>query len=163
MMLGGHGRPRERATVPRRTSMMRQSIGRGRVAFIAALVGIASTARAEDVVAFRGVRVFDGEKAVGPTTVIVEKGIIRRVDSDAEVPEGSEVVDVAGKTLLPGLFDCHTHTFTADQLRQAAAFGVTTELDMFSDASFAATMRSEQKEGRATARADLLSAGTLVT
>jgi hypothetical protein len=143
--------------------MIRRSIGRGRVALIAALVALAAPARAEDVVAFRGVRVFDGEKAVGPTTVLVERGLIRQIGPDAEVPEGDQVVDGAGKTLLPGLFDCHTHTFTADQLRQAAVFGVTTELDMFTDAAFAATMRSQQREGRATDRADLLSAGTLVT
>jgi imidazolonepropionase-like amidohydrolase len=143
--------------------MMRRWIGRVRVAFIAASVVLAATARAQEVVAFRGVRVFDGEKVVGPTTVVVEGGVIRRVGPDAAVPAGSQVVEGAGKTLLPGLFDCHTHTFTAGQLRQAAVFGVTTELDMFTDAAFAATMRSEQREGRAADRADLLSAGTLVT
>jgi imidazolonepropionase-like amidohydrolase len=159
----GKGCLGERAAVVRRSTMMRRSIGRRRVAFIAAFVLLAATAQAQDVVAFRGVRVFDGEKVVGPTTVVVVGGVIRQVGSDAEVPEGSKFVDGAGKTLLPGLFDCHTHTFNAGQLRQAAVFGVTTELDMFTDATFAATMRSEQREGRATDRADLLSAGTLVT
>jgi imidazolonepropionase-like amidohydrolase len=42
-------------------------------------------------------------------------------------------------------------------------FGVTTELDMFTDATLAQTMRAEQKAGKALGRADLFSAGILVT
>src|SRR5262249_10877234 len=42
-------------------------------------------------------------------------------------------------------------------------FGVTTELDMFTDHAFAARMRSEEAAGKALDRADLRSAGTLVT
>jgi hypothetical protein len=42
-------------------------------------------------------------------------------------------------------------------------FGVTLELDMFTTPSFAASQRAEQAAGKATGRADLLSAGTLVT
>jgi hypothetical protein len=42
-------------------------------------------------------------------------------------------------------------------------FGVTTELDMFNDHRMAAQLRQEQAEGKATGRADILSAGTLVT
>ena len=68
-----------------------------------------------------------------------------------------------GKTLLPGLIDGHTHTFSAEHLRQAVVFGVTTELDMFTDAGFAARMKSEQAAGNANDRADLHSCGTLAT
>src|SRR5262249_29040223 len=42
-------------------------------------------------------------------------------------------------------------------------FGVTTELDMFTDYHMAAAIRKQQAEGTAQATADLLSAGTLVT
>jgi imidazolonepropionase-like amidohydrolase len=65
--------------------------------------------------------------------------------------------------LLPGLIDAHTHIQSADQLRQALMFGVTTELDMFSAHALAAHLRNEQAAGAASHRADLLSAGTLVT
>ena len=68
-----------------------------------------------------------------------------------------------GKTLLPGPIDCHTHTFTPEHLKQAIVFGVTLELDMFTDHAFAARMRSEEAAGKALDRADLRSAGTLVT
>ena len=40
-------------------------------------------------------------------------------------------IDAHGKYVLPGGIDAHTHIYTTDALRQALAFGVTTELDMF--------------------------------
>ena len=73
------------------------------------------------------------------------------------------VIDGRGKTLMPGLIDAHTHTFAPEHLRAAVVFGVTTELDMFTLASFAAARRAEQAAGKADDRADLFSAGTLVT
>src|SRR5262249_26264434 len=42
-------------------------------------------------------------------------------------------------------------------------FGVTTELDMFTDYHMAAAIRKQQAEGKAPTTADLFSAGTLVT
>jgi imidazolonepropionase-like amidohydrolase len=120
-------------------------------------------ARAEDVVVFRDVRAFDGTKVTPSTTVVVRDGRIVRFEPAAALPEAAKIVDGKGKTLLPGLIDCHTHAFTRDQLRQAVIFGVTLELDMFTDQAFAARMRSEEAAGKAFDRADLRSAGTLVT
>ena len=83
--------------------------------------------------------------------------------AESQPPSGGEVIDGAGKTLLPGFIDSHTHAF-GDALQRALVFGVTTELDMFTDHRFAATMRAEQASAAgAPRRADLFSAGTLVT
>ena len=41
--------------------------------------------------------------------VLVEDGVIRDVDAAAGAAEGREVIDLAGKTLMPGLIDCHVH------------------------------------------------------
>lgn len=112
---------------------------------------------------FRGVRVFDGERARGPLCVLVRGGQIETVGPDLSPPPGAEVVDGTGRTLLPGLIDCHTHTFAREMLQQALVFGVTTELDMFTAHAFAAAMRREQAAGGASERADLYSAGTLAT
>jgi hypothetical protein len=60
------------------------------------------------------------------------------------------------------LIDAHTHAF-GDALHEALVFGVTTELDMFTDHTLAAMRRGEQEAGGADGRADLFSAGTLVT
>lgn len=42
-------------------------------------------------------------------TVVVEDGKLRELGPDATVPEGAEVVDAAGRWLLPGLVDAHVH------------------------------------------------------
>jgi imidazolonepropionase-like amidohydrolase len=58
--------------------------------------------------------------------------------------------------------DAHTHSY-GDAGRAALAFGVTTELDMFSVVESVRKAHAEQAAGPVTDRADLLSAGTLVT
>ncbi len=123
-------------------------------------VGVAGTGQA---VLFENVRVFDGERVIPQTNVLVEEGLIAAVGEGLEPPAGAEVVDGRGKTLLPGLIDAHVHVFTREALEQAPVFGVTTMLDMFTDVSFAQAMRAEQGAGGATDRADLFSAGTLAT
>jgi imidazolonepropionase-like amidohydrolase len=59
-----------------------------------------------------GGRVFDGTGApVRDADVVIEAG--RIVDVGAGL-DGDEVVDLAGRCLLPGLFDCHTHVTLSD-------------------------------------------------
>jgi imidazolonepropionase-like amidohydrolase len=66
-----------------------------------------------------GGRIFDGT-GVDPAAgdVAIEDGRIVAVGTGLD---GDDTVDVAGKTLLPGLFDCHTHVCTSyiDPLRRA--------------------------------------------
>ena len=109
----------------------------------------------------RDVRVFDGEKTIPRTSVHVRDGLI--LDVGGSMPSGVKSIAGGGKTLLPGLIDAHTHAY-GDALDRALVFGVTTELDMFTDHRMAATMRREQQQpDGALRRADLFSAGTLVT
>ncbi len=112
--------------------------------------------------AITNVRVFDGERMRGVATVVVLVGRIAAVGAEVVAPADARAVDGAGGTLLPGLIDGHVHTF-GDALERAPVFGVTTVLDMFTEQGFAATKRQEQRDGRADARADLFSAGTLAT
>jgi imidazolonepropionase-like amidohydrolase len=42
-------------------------------------------------------------------TVLVEEGKIVAVGEDLEIPEGVEVIDAAGKVVMPGLIDAHCH------------------------------------------------------
>lgn len=116
-----------------------------------------------DVFAITNVRVFDGTSLIPKAVVVVRKGKIEAVGPQAAVPQGAAVVDGAGGTLMPGFIDAHTHAFT-EQLRRALVFGVTTELDMFTDPAFARSARAEQAApGGVTDRADLFSAGSLAT
>jgi imidazolonepropionase-like amidohydrolase len=134
------------------------------LACTAALAG-ASDARAQQAapaILFRSARVFDGRHAVEREDVLVRGASIAAVGRQLVVPAGATIVDASGKTLLPGLIDAHTHAFGA-ALEEALIFGVTTELDMFTNPAFARQMRADQAAGKANTRADLFSAGTLVT
>jgi imidazolonepropionase-like amidohydrolase len=116
----------------------------------------------------RDVRLFDGTRVVEHATVDVRGGLIVAVREASGGVGGtgatpSTVVDGTGKTLLPGLIDAHAHVWDRGQLVQSLAFGVSTVLDQFSSPKFDAAMRDEQKQGRASDRADLASAGICVT
>ena len=108
----------------------------------------------------RDVAVFDGRQRHPQLSVLLRDGRIDEL-GDPPAPPGAEVVSGAGRTLLPGLIDAHTHTLFRDELRQALTFGVTTVLDMFNAPETAAALK------RAAASepdlADLRSAGTGAT
>jgi imidazolonepropionase-like amidohydrolase len=109
------------------------------------------------------VRVFDGRDVLAPTCVVVRNG---RIQSVGEIPNDMAslvVVDGRGKTLLPGLWDAHVHTWSADQLRQAAIFGVTTVVDMFTSPDLMKGFKRDQAGGGAPDRAFFISPGVLST
>jgi len=109
------------------------------------------------------VRVFDGTRVFENRSVLIEDGIIRSVAAGIPRPADVIVIDGTGKTLLPGLIDTHTHTIVETLLQQAPVFGVTTDLDMFTDPANAARIKKEQREGKLLDYADLRSAGYLAT
>ncbi|EXJ90438.1 hypothetical protein A1O1_03540 [Capronia coronata CBS 617.96] len=75
------------------------------------------------------VRVFDGERVVPSTTVIFDHPYIISIGENDDVPDGGQVIDGSGMTLLPGLIDSHVHT-KIENLQLALQFGITTELEM---------------------------------
>ena len=113
--------------------------------------------------AITNVRVFDGTSVHERWTVLIKDGRIAATGHRVVFPKATPVVDGTGRTLFPGLIDAHTHAFDRQTLVAALNYGVTTELDQFTSAAFAATMRSEQAAGDVTDRADLFSAGTFAT
>jgi imidazolonepropionase-like amidohydrolase len=112
--------------------------------------------------AITNVRLFDGTKVVPRATVVIEGTRIAAVGAKVAVPAGAKVIDGSGKTLLPGLIDSHTHVFPGS-LERALRFGVTTEMDMFTSLQTLNPLRAEQAKGPVTNRADIYSAGILVT
>lgn len=84
-----------------------------RFAIIAAtlLSGVATPALGETFAIQAGAVVTDANAAVrGPSTVIVTDGRITAIEDGAVAgPAGATVVDMRGKTLVPGLTDLHVH------------------------------------------------------
>ncbi len=116
--------------------------------------------------AFVDVDVFDGREVLRKHTVILDKqGQIAQIGPSANMPVPQQLPQLRrpGAMLLPGLIDAHTHVQIGQQLRQAAVFGVTTELDMFTQPSLLARLKRQQAKGKATDRADIFSAGILAT
>lgn len=122
----------------------------------------AATNAGKDVTAIVDARVFDGVDVHEQATVVFSTDEILAV-GDVAAPPGATIIDGDGLTVLPGLLDAHHHTIDEVALERAAAFGVTTVLDMFTEPTFARRMRQEQQEGEATGRAELYSAGWLAT
>lgn len=69
----------------------------------------------EPVVALVGARVIDGTgaPAVDGRTILLRDGRIEAFGPDAQVqiPAGARVIDVAGRTVVPGLVGMHDHTY----------------------------------------------------
>jgi len=111
---------------------------------------------------FRNVRVFDGAQVLAARTVLVENGRIAAIGNDGPAPAGTIVIDGSGQTLLPGLIDAHTHGPSQASLQQAAALGVTTQLDMYSDPPSVRAAKEFARSADSQA-ADLFAAGWGVT
>lgn len=114
------------------------------------------------VTVFEHAAVFDGSTLLVDQSVVVYGGTIAAIGRAIQAPTDAERIDSAGRTLLPGLIDGHTHTMSPD-LRQALVFGVTTELDMFTDPRLAAALKERNMRSEAADIPDLRSAGLAVT
>src|SRR5271157_107265 len=76
------------------------------------------------VVAIRGARVIDGTGAPARTaTVIIRGPRIEAVGADVAIPPGARIVEAAGQTLIPGLFDLHTHLSASPVAGSSADWG----------------------------------------
>lgn len=97
--------------------------------------------------------VFDSERGVirPRTTVVIEGDRIRAVGAADSVraPAGSTVIDATGRTVIPGLWDMHTHLQLGAEesgLLNLAA-GITTVRDVASDIDAAVSHRARADRG----------------
>ena len=99
----------------------------------------------------KNVRVFDSEKkSLGePSDVYVNDGRIAAIyPAGSPAKDPATVIDGAGRALLPGLFDMHTHEDAWNSILQIAG-GVTTSRDMGNDNAYLAKLRSDIAGGLA--------------
>jgi imidazolonepropionase-like amidohydrolase len=88
-----------------------------------------------DEKAFTGARVIDGtgKAAIENATIVVRDGRITAVGRSVAVPSGAQRIDLAGKTVIPGLINAHGHVASLDQLGLYARYGVTTVFSLGGD------------------------------
>lgn len=100
----------------------------------------AVSAQAQTVTVIRNARVVDGTGApVRNVSVVIRGGRIAAVGEKVDVPADAKIVDARGLTLVPGLFDLHTHVQLAatttspddlfKNLKKYVAAGVTSVLN----------------------------------
>lgn len=130
--------------------------------------------------AFVNGRVIDGTgNVLERATVVIQDGRIVAVGLPASttVPSGATVIDIAGKTLMPGLVNAHGHVaatsgfrsgpelYTRDnlirQLRTYADYGVTTVFSLGDDEAAGFALRDEQGKG-SVSRARIFVAGPVI-
>src|SRR5260221_7724924 len=81
---------------------------------------LGSTAR---MLAIANARIIDGTGSdpIGDGVVLIDDGRIDKVGPARSValPKGADVIDAGGRTVLPGIVDCHVHaTYRARDMRQ---------------------------------------------
>ena len=116
-------------------------------------------ARARGIIALTGARILtlDDRRVVERGTVVVEDGWIRCAGADCSTASADRVIDVAGRTIIPGLVDMHAHhhrdhtgVIPRRNWESAVylAYGVTTTLDnsMWSQNVFSAAELVEAGE-----------------
>jgi imidazolonepropionase-like amidohydrolase len=115
---------------------------------------LAAPPRAEGRLWLAGARLFDGTGSPprDRAGVLIEDGVIARAgDAGDGVPDAARVIDVQGRTVMPGLIDAHAHVygrtpepargaepiwpgtaahFLAEALRDALRMGITTLRDV---------------------------------
>lgn len=71
---------------------------------------VASSAAAQDVLVVRGATVHTAVGApLANATIVVRDGKVAAVGTNVAVPAGARVLDVAGKVIIPGMIDEHSH------------------------------------------------------
>src|SRR5712664_995420 len=97
---------------------------------------------------FHDASVFDAESArvVPHQDVVIDGNRIVAMGPTAAPPAGAEVIEAAGKTLIPGLWDMHAHVSPNDGLLNLAA-GVTTVRDLANDVDELLARKRRIEEG----------------
>src|SRR5262245_63122723 len=65
---------------------------------------------------FRNVQLLDPEKdrLLGGHEVLVDGDVIREVSARPLQTAGATAIDCGGRTLMPGLIDCHVHVYLSE-------------------------------------------------
>ncbi|MBW3566487.1 MAG: amidohydrolase family protein [Proteobacteria bacterium] len=104
----------------------------------------------DGIVVFRDVKIFDSENAklLPGRDVLAFNGRITDVrETGGALPEGAEIIEGKGATLLPGLWDVHAHSSDAAQGFANIAFGVTSVREIGNEPKDIFAMRENIESG----------------
>jgi imidazolonepropionase-like amidohydrolase len=91
-----------------------------------------------------------GRAPARDTTIVMSAGRIAAMGpaSKIKAPAGAEVIDLTGKTVIPGIFDLHTHLGidTPAKIAMYAHYGVTSAIGMGGDGDEVLKLRDAQRQ-----------------
>jgi imidazolonepropionase-like amidohydrolase len=101
---------------------------------------------------------------VEKATILVHNGRIQAIGALVVIPAGVTRIDVAGRTIIPGLINAHGHVSSLDQLGLYARYGVTTVFSLGGDKEIELRDRTRAEQQTDTlSRARLFIAGPIPT
>lgn len=114
----------------------------------------------QGMIALKGARIITmkGDEVIENGTIIIEKNKIKAIGKASEItiPKEAKIIDVAGKTIMPGMVDVHAHNGTSgngispqQQWSYYAhlAYGVTTSHDPSANTEMVFSQSEMQKAG----------------
>ena len=118
-------------------------------------VGRKAVTKVEGALVLKNGDLFDSERGVmvPQQTVVVRGDRIVAVGPAAStpVPDGATVIDATGKTIMPGMWEMHTHLQVSNQSQLSLiqlAMGLTTARDLASDVDVAVSQRDRERAGK---------------
>jgi imidazolonepropionase-like amidohydrolase len=172
--------------------LRRQRLRAVKLLLLASLAVLFAVPAPAQVTAIRAGKLVDPETGAAKTNqiILVMGGRIEAVGPDVKIPSGASVIDLSRATVLPGLFDAHTHlcltldrrldngnyfvntilrpdTFRAIQgaanARDMLSAGFTTIRDVGNAGNYADTSLREAIEGGLVPGPTMLNAGRIIT
>ena len=125
--------------------------------FALLLLTLAAAHAAAQATVIRAGRLIDPEtgRAAQNQTIVVEGWKIKAVGANVEIPKGANVIDLSRSTVMPGLFDAHTHLCMAvDMERDRGNYYYTTlnDPDSYRAVQGVANARAMLESGFTTVR-----------
>jgi imidazolonepropionase-like amidohydrolase len=121
--------------------------------------------QAAPVVVLRHANLADGVRGAIATNaaLVIRNGQIAQIENEPYTPPaGATVIDVAGRYIVPGLIDAHTHISTLANARRALESGVTTVRSASTNNYQDVSLRELVKQG-VVAGPDVVAAGVFIT
>jgi len=128
-----------------------------RYLFALFLLACSATQPLAQTTAIRAGRLLDPETGTARAnqTILVEGGKIKAVGAGIDIPKGASVIDLSRSTVMPGLFDAHTHLcMSVDMKRDRGSYFYTTlnDPDSYRAVQGVANARAMLESGFTTVR-----------